>query len=861
VPRQRGTVHPNGVATETTHDALGRLVTSTVKAVSGCDTNYDPLCGTDITSSRSCSAGGGPLATETRPLGGVSTYTYDARGRVASVTRTVSSTLSERMEYDYDAASGKKSAERVRDNRTGSWVTRRSDSYLYDQQDRLSQLTHPDSTTITYTYDPLGRVLAVKDENHSTANTHYAYDPAGRLQTVTQTLTGVTGNAITTSYAYDVHGNLTGVTDPNGNVTSYVYDDFGRMLWQTSPVTGTTTYSYDLGGNLVSTTSANSRTTVRTYDELGRVTEADSTGGSATETVTWAYDSTDQHFGLGRLTLMSDPSGDTAYDYDRQGKIVSDGEGPTTYAYDEDGNLADLGYPSGAHVQYTYDLAGRPVTVTREGTTTVVSSVEYLPFGPLTKIAFGNGTTRESTYDARYRMTGNKLRTASTTLAEYNYTSDDAGNITAIADAVSSTYNRTFGYDDLNRLTAASTGAALWGTGAYTYDRMGNMQSFQLGSSRTGSFTYSGTTPKVATATENSVTTTVTHDAAGNELSGGSTSSFTYSSRNLVESDGTNTYTYDGRGVRVTSVGRSRPHIPPVIRSIYSPDLHLLAQRSEETRSSIFTAELIWMGSSPIAMVSDPEQSPLVTYTFADHLSTPIITTDDSATIVWRAEYEPYGTIYTMRTGSTGDQPLRFPGQEDNGQPESYNIFRWYRSGWGRYTQADPLGAGDLNVVAYAAGNPLRYADPLGLFNVDNRMKKIATMTPEAICGSPFACSLVAATVYCNCHCDASIGYVVADATLMINGSLYYFNGPFGSIKKKTVDPTVKDAATAIAHEYNYHINPAIDAVAPLLKALESKGFNSEGQCQAECSNVAKAVNAAFGSMLKQTQDAENSKK
>jgi len=63
---------------------------------------------------------------------------------------------------------------------------------------------------------------------------------------------------ITTSYTYDIAGNLTRVTDPNGNQTSYVYDDFGRMLSQTSPVTGTTTYSYDKAGNLVSTTDANS---------------------------------------------------------------------------------------------------------------------------------------------------------------------------------------------------------------------------------------------------------------------------------------------------------------------------------------------------------------------------------------------------------------------------------------------------------------------------------------------------------------------------------------------------------------------------------------------------------------------------
>lgn len=44
------------------------------------------------------------------------------------------------------------------------------------------------------------------------------------------------------------------------------------------------------------------------------------------------------------------------------------------------------------------------------------------------------------------------------------------------------------------------------------------------------------------------------------------------------------------------------------------------------------------------------------------------------------------------------------------------NIFRWYRSGWGRYTQADPLGKrGDPPPYAYALNNPANYVDPLGL--------------------------------------------------------------------------------------------------------------------------------------------------
>jgi uncharacterized protein RhaS with RHS repeats len=51
-----------------------------------------------------------------------------------------------------------------------------------------------------------------------------------------------------------------------------------------------------------------------------------------------------------------------------------------------------------------------------------------------------------------------------------------------------------------------------------------------------------------------------------------------------------------------------------------------------------------------------------------------------------------------------------------NGTDE-YNIFRWYRAGWGQYTQADPIGtASDSNVLRYVASNPTSLTDPLGLF-------------------------------------------------------------------------------------------------------------------------------------------------
>ncbi|HEX3578136.1 MAG TPA: DUF6531 domain-containing protein, partial [Thermoanaerobaculia bacterium] len=407
------TVDPNGVATESTFDAIGRLLTSTLKAIPGCDTTADPLCATDIVTSRTYQPALGPLASTTTPRGGTTTYEYDNRGRTTATTRQVSATAYERIEYDYDPATGHKSAERYLGGHPGSWTTTRSDAFQYDSFGRLREIDHPDSSKVVYHYDGANNVISVQDERHTAANTFYAYDPVNRLATVTQTLSTAPGGQIATAYAYDIHGNLTSVTDPNGNVTSYVYDDFGRMLSQTSPVTGVTSYAYDAAGNLSTTTDANNATTTRTYDALNRVLSSVSAKtGLNTESVTYSYDeSGSSPNGIGRLTTMNDPANTASYSYERRGllTLVADSDLTTGFAYDQDGNRTSLRYPSGRVVQYTFDFAGRPLTAS-DGAP-LVTSASYLPFGPMTALAYGNGTTKTMQYDARYRISENKLTT------------------------------------------------------------------------------------------------------------------------------------------------------------------------------------------------------------------------------------------------------------------------------------------------------------------------------------------------------------------------------------------------------------------------------------------------------------------
>ena len=150
--------------------------------------------------------------------------------------------------------------------------------------------------------------------------------------------------------------------------------------------------------------------------------------------------------------------------------------------------------------------------------------------------------------------------------------------------------------------------------------------------------------------------------------------------------------------------------------SFYTPELNLLAETTLTTSDTPPVAyEYIWFNGQPVAQIETATNT--VHHYFNDHLGTPILTTDTTGTVDWRVERESYGRIVSVRTGATRHQPLAFPGQEEDETERSYNIFRWYRDGWGRYTQADPIGlrGGDLNIFRYALSRPTGVVDPLGL--------------------------------------------------------------------------------------------------------------------------------------------------
>ena len=109
---------------------------------------------------------------------------------------------------------------------------------------------------------------------------------------------------------------------------------------------------------------------------------------------------------------------------------------------------------------------------------------------------YANGVNTTNTYDstALYRMTSKvSLLPNSQHGQDFAYTYDPLGNITKIIDASVASTSKTvnYTYDDLARLTSASSTGAVSGTNflhAYTYDALGNILTSPI-----GTYSYAGT--------------------------------------------------------------------------------------------------------------------------------------------------------------------------------------------------------------------------------------------------------------------------------------------------------------------------------------------------------------------------------
>ncbi len=623
--------------------------------------------------------------------------------------------------------------------------------YKYDDADNLTQII-----------DPLGRV------------TEQEYDGLNRLKKQTQPAPAVGVARPVIGYDYDGQDQLTTVTDPRNLATNYTVNGLGDRTKLASPDTGGTANTYDDAGRLQTSTDARGKVTTYTYGKLNRLLKISYTSG--TPTVFEYGDMSSPPSARGRLTSMTDESGQTTYTYNARGAILSKvqtvGTGTTaktftlSYTYGTSGSslgkMTSMTYPSGNRINYGYDAAGRindmelvsdktdvhsyppPATkIVTSVTTKILTNITYSPFGQVQAWTWGNSTpTNVNTYARGFDLAG-RITSYPLGNAVYNgiyrtITYDAASRITGITHSGMGTgnnapanFNQSYGYDNLDRLISYTSGNT---SHSFQYDATGNRTQLNINGTNYNN-TIDPASNKLTAASGPTPAKTDSYDAAGNLNSDGSIT-YTYSDRGRMKSATraggyTNTYLYNGLGQRVMKyVPGPGPGSTYTYYYVYDEQGHLLIDNGPNV-------ETVYLGDLPVAVVKYTLPPSGYTYSkymsvyniYADHLNTPRVITNPNNLIVWQWNTtDPFGMLPPIESAANmppiASRPfvynLRFPGQVwDQETNLFYNYFRYYDPQGGRYIQSDPVGLlGGVNTYIYVENNPLRIVDPFGLWGL-----------------------------------------------------------------------------------------------------------------------------------------------
>ena len=414
----------------------------------------------------------------TDPLNGVTTYTYDANERMAS----------------------------IEDARGITYLTN-----TYDANGRVSQQTQADSTTYTFSYtldstgkvtetdvtDPNGQVRRVTFNSAGYLLTDTAASGTADAQTVTVTRDS-TNNQITrvtdalgreSDFGYDPMGNLTSVTrlagTPDAVTSTMTYTStFNQLASVTDPLNHTTTFAYDGAGNLIRVTDPLGHATTLAYNPAGQPTSIVDPLGNATEL----------HYTWGDLTAIVDPQGRVARQWvDNAGSPVTTTDalgnvtrmvydalnditqvtdplgGTTNYTYDENGNLTALTDANNHTTSWTYDDLDR--VASRTDPLIQTETYGYDDNGNLTQLTDRNAQETGITYDPLNRPDTVTFDDSST----LTYTFDTGNRLTQLVDSLNGTISED--YNALDQVTEETTPQ---GSVSYDYDTAGRRTSMTV---------------------------------------------------------------------------------------------------------------------------------------------------------------------------------------------------------------------------------------------------------------------------------------------------------------------------------------------------------------------------------------------
>ncbi|WP_319561731.1 RHS repeat-associated core domain-containing protein [Marispirochaeta sp.] len=355
----------------------------------------------------------------------------------------------------------------------------------------LSQTDETSETVIAktlYSYDADNNLISVVDARHSDetdpVKMSYTYSPLG--QVIAQT----DPEENTTTFIYHNDGKLDSKTDPRGQsenypdfpgdfVTSYTYDGLGRLETESLPLAADgytrpeVSYTYYPNGNLESQTTAEGAVRNYEYTERGRISSLEIEGGEHTYTTTYRYDD------CGNEIQRVAPGGAvTSTEYDglnRAMKVITPENTVRRYEYDAKDRVTAEYDGNGIATEYSYDAYGRTHTVTRAANSTrqdpETSTYWYDRRGNRTRMVDPVGRELQYTYDERglqltqYEVGLDKL---------YSFSYDEVGNMKQSRDPRGTV--SAYEYDDNNRpVSVTMTNGIETKTITHTYDEAGFM--------------------------------------------------------------------------------------------------------------------------------------------------------------------------------------------------------------------------------------------------------------------------------------------------------------------------------------------------------------------------------------------------
>jgi len=323
----------------------------------------------------------------------------------------------------------------------------------------------------------------------------------------------------------------------------------------------------------------------------------------------------------------------------------------------------------------------------------------------------------------------------------YNYTYDELGNITQIADGNGVVQNKYY-YDNLNQLTREDN-AVKNETYVYEYDDAGNILSKKTYAFTTGTlgtatntvnYTYGNSWGDLLTNYNGSA---ITYDIIGNPLAIGNIN-LSWQGRQLqMYSDWTYdiTYTYNDDGIRTR-------------KDLYEPGVGYTTRHEYIVSGSRIISEIVYLNMSypenyveqyRFIYIYDETGAPIGIkyrtpsyangvfdcYFFEKNLQGDIVAIyNESGTKIGTYTYDAWGNCTVNPTSGynfiLSNNPFRYRGYYYDTETGYYYLqSRYYNPTWGRFLNADGYinANGDIigfNMFAYCSNNPIKYTDPTG---------------------------------------------------------------------------------------------------------------------------------------------------